>query len=612
VLSTDYKTDFTTSKSWRKDFFALALLLGIFYALWLGSHALFTPDEGRYPEVAREMVVSGDYITPRLNGVAFLDKPALYYWLQASAIKLFGVEEWALRLWPAFLGVLGCLVSYGTGRLLFNRRTGLLAAAILATSPLYYGAAHYANLDLEVASLVADSLLCFIAAMCAAISPATKNRLLIAAYVFAGAATLTKGLIGIAFPGLIIGAWILLLNKFSLLTKMRLGTGLVIFALITVPWYVLVQRANPEFLHFFFVTQQVSRFLTTQDFNSKAPGWFYVPVVLAGFLPWTLFFFQALTQTLRRIWQDRQKHAVDLFLVLWFLIIFIFFSIPRSKTVGYILPVLPAMALITARYIDVIWVNPRQQKFSGVKSIFILLCLAVAGMFLAAPYLTVISFPATYFSELRSMALVLSGSALGALLLFRSPQFWKTIVCFGMTAVVSLLLFVSSVNVLNEKTVKPIALELKNYLQPGDEVVTYYRYYQDLPLYLQQQVTVVADWHAPDIAYNDNWLREMWYGMPFQNTSAWLIEKNTFWQRWNSDKRLFVVTDEDYYHELQKQTTVYKLSQFHSTVLLSNKPYSTASRNIHSLPKVNVTTGSVANTMSNASGYGIFITLRKK
>ena len=127
----------------------MTLLLGIFYALWIGSHAFFTPDEGRYPEVASEMVVSGDYITPRLNGVAFLDKPALYYWLQASAIKLFGVNEWALRLWPAFLGVLGCLMLYAAGSLLFNRRSGLLAAGILATSPLYYGGAHYANLDLK-------------------------------------------------------------------------------------------------------------------------------------------------------------------------------------------------------------------------------------------------------------------------------------------------------------------------------------------------------------------------------------------------------------------------------------------------------------------------------
>ena len=124
-------------RQWAIDIIFLALLFGFFYAFWIGSYALFTPDEGRYSEVAREMVTSGDYITPRLNGVAFLDKPALYYWLQASAIHLFGLKEWALRFWPAALGILGCLMTYTAGFLLFNRRTGILAAIILATSPLY-------------------------------------------------------------------------------------------------------------------------------------------------------------------------------------------------------------------------------------------------------------------------------------------------------------------------------------------------------------------------------------------------------------------------------------------------------------------------------------------
>src|SRR5580692_7343889 len=136
------------------DMLFLTVMLGIFYALWMGSYPLFTPDEGRYSEVAREMVVTGDYITPRLNGVAFLDKPVLYYWLQASAIHLFGLTESALRFWPALLGILSCLIVYLAGRQFFNRRTAIFAAIILATSPLYYAASHYANLDIEVASLV--------------------------------------------------------------------------------------------------------------------------------------------------------------------------------------------------------------------------------------------------------------------------------------------------------------------------------------------------------------------------------------------------------------------------------------------------------------------------
>lgn len=279
------------TRDWLFDIIGLVLLLGLFYALWMGAHALVTPDEGRYSEVAREMVVTGDYITPRLNGVAFLDKPVLYYWLQASAIKLFGLSEAALRCWPMIIGLLGCVMTYLAGRVLFDRRTGIVSAIILATSSLYYGAAHYANLDLEVGVLISSALFSFIIAM-SLDNPRLKTRFLLLAYVFAALAVLTKGLIGIAFPIMIIGAWILILNRWSLLLKMHLVQGMLIFFAITLPWYVLVQKANPEFLHFFFVTQQVARFLTMQDFNSKAAYWFYVPVVLAGMFPWSLFLFQ--------------------------------------------------------------------------------------------------------------------------------------------------------------------------------------------------------------------------------------------------------------------------------------------------------------------------------
>jgi hypothetical protein len=102
-------------------------------------------------------------------------------------------------------------------------------------------------------------------------------------------------------------------------------------------------------------------------------------------------------------------------------------------------------------------------------------------------------------------------------------------------------------------------------------VVTYYRYYQDLPLYLEQTVTIVAHWRAQDIAYNDNWVREMWYGMPFQDTSQWLIDDKAFWERWHSAKRLYVVTDDDYYQALKSKVTVYKISEYNDKILLSNQ-----------------------------------------
>jgi 4-amino-4-deoxy-L-arabinose transferase-like glycosyltransferase len=549
----------------------LALLLGIFYALWIGSHPLFTPDEGRYSEVAREMVVTGDYVTPRLNGVAFLDKPALYYWLQASAIKVFGLTEAALRFWPAVLGILSMLVTYITGRLLFSRRAGLMSAIILATSPLYYGGAHYANLDLEVASLVADSLLCFIAAMEGSL-PRLKNALLIAAYTFAGLAALTKGLIGIAFPAMIIGAWILLLNRWNLLTKMRLFLGLTIFIAIAAPWYVLVQQANPEFLHFFFVTQQVSRFLTTQDFNSKAAVWFYIPVVLTGFFPWTIFLVQTLAEKIQLVWHDRQKHAAELYLLLWFVIVLVFFSIPRSKTVGYILPLFPVMALLVGSYLDGLWENAKAKGIRAASLVFMCLGVILSGAFFVLPYFNqILEAPIQFLHYVRYMGVALAIAVVCVYTLRNKSRLAPLFSCLTTTIAVLLLIFIFSASSINEKTIKPLAMQLKTQLQPEDEVVAFYKYYQDLPIYLERRITIVADWHASDIPHKDNWLREMWYGMVFQDTKNWLIEDDTFWQRWNSDKRLYVITDEDYYNTLKTKTTVYKIAQQRDVVLLSNK-----------------------------------------
>lgn len=560
------------NRPWIFDLIFMTILIGIFYAIWIGSHALFTPDEGRYSEVAREMVASGDYITPRLNGVAFLDKPVLYYWLQASAINLFGLKEWALRFWPALIGVLGCLITYAAGNLLFSRRTGIIGALILATSPLYYGAAHYANLDLEVAVLIGNSLMLFIMA---AQSPQGKSRslLMLAAYFFAALAFLTKGLIGIVFPAMVIGAWILLLNRWSILKSMHLVIGLIGFTLLTLPWYILVQKANPEFLHFFFVTQQVARFLTKADFNNKTVFWFYVPIVIAGIFPWCVFVIQAVSQHIKKVWQDRQKHAANLFILLWLVIIFTFFSIPKSKTVGYILPIFPALALLIGNYLDNLWQQTKSKGITAGMIGFIILSGITSIGFLIAPSIKSLEVSPEmipYFSLASILFLV--GGAVSIYLLF-SQQFSKMFYCLLAVACAFLLILSASSNSINKRSIKPLTQELNAILKPGDEVVTYFKFYYDLPIYTEKRITIVADWKASDIAQNDNWVRELWYGMPFQDTKEWLIDKETFWKRWQSDKRLFVLTDINYYEQLSSEakSNLYQISRYKDTLLLSNK-----------------------------------------
>lgn len=505
------------SRDWVMDLAGLGILFMLFYFVWMGHYPFFIPDEGRYSEVAREMIESGDYITPRVNGVVFLDKPILYYWLQAIAMHLFGVNEWAVRFFPALCGILGCLATYLCGRTLYDRRTGILSAIILATTPLYYACAHYANLDLEVATWITCSLFLF---LCGAQSNTSARAwLLSSAFIFAGLAFLTKGMIAIAFPGLIGLTWIVLTKRWHVLQTMPFVLGISLFLCVTLPWYTLVQMRNPAFLHYFFVTQQITRFLSAGTFNNPAPIWFYAPVVLLGFLPWTLFLLLAIMQYGKAKLISSAFQQNTLFFILWASIVFGFFSIPHSKTISYILPIFPPLALLVGRHLAAHW---EQHK--------------------------------TY-ATLATMA-----------------------------SVIFLLIVMMNAASLNDKSTKPLATELKAVLKPNDEVVNYFKFYQDIPLYLQQKITLVADWHSPNIQHNDNWVRELWYGVPFQTENRQLIDEAVFWQRFASHQRMFVFLNDNYFSQFKSHTKHYViLARYNDIILLSNQPVTLNKNNPHLL-----------------------------
>ena len=345
------------------------LLLATFAIAWfcnLGYRHLAKSDEGRYAEIPREMVASGDWLTPRLNGFKYLEKPALQYWATAAAFSAFGTTEWAARLWPGLTGFFGVLLVFWTGNRLFGPPVGLYGAAVTASSAIYVSIGHMLTLDMGLAFFMSASVFAIALAQRDQASESERRRWMLLAWAAAALAVLSKGLVGIVLPAGAVALYVLVERDWKILARLHTASGALLFVAITAPWFVAVSVVNPEFFRFFFIHEHFERFLT-QEHRRYEPAWYFIPVVLVGVLPWILSLFPALWRAWRRspdaAFQPRR------FLLLWCAFVFVFFSASGSKLASYILPILPALALLIGS--TLVSAGPR----------FALAQAAVAGLF---------------------------------------------------------------------------------------------------------------------------------------------------------------------------------------------------------------------------------------
>ncbi|WP_428419769.1 phospholipid carrier-dependent glycosyltransferase [Methylibium sp.] len=349
----------------------LVAALSIVWWVWsLGLRPISLPDEGRYAGVARDMLAHGDWLVPRLNGLPFFHKPPLFYWIDALAMGAFGVGPVAARTASAFGALLACAALAWHARRLAGPRFALAALAALSLQPLFFFGGQFANLDMLVAGCITATVVAWAHGLAA---PDGEGRTALRiGWAAAACGVLAKGLIGWVLPALVVLPWALvMLERPRLRTLMRWADplGVLLTLAIALPWFVLVARAHPGFLDYFVLEQHVRRYATAH-FNNRQPPWFYVAVLALGALPWTL----ALAG-LRGAWRAAEA-AQRRWLVLWAwwaLAIVLFFSLPRSKLVGYVLPVLPPLALLVA------WVlmhrvrGPRWERIAA--ALGVILCL---------------------------------------------------------------------------------------------------------------------------------------------------------------------------------------------------------------------------------------------
>ncbi len=325
----------------RRAVWLLVLLLALIWFCNLDYRKLVRPDEGRYAEIPREMVASGDWLTPRLNGLKYFEKPALQYWATAAAYEAFGETHWAARLWPALTGFLGILFTAFAGARLWGRQAGVYAGLICASSVLYIGIGHLLTLDMGVSFFLNAGVLALALAQRARRPESTRNWMLLA-WASIGLAILSKGLIGAALPGAAFVIYSLVCRDFSAWKKLHIARGIALMLAITAPWFIWVSIVNPGFAWFFFIHEHIQRFLTP---GANRPGhWYYfVPILLGGMLPWT-FAMLGLPAAWRR--EPIEGFQPRRFLLVWCVLVFVFFSVSQSKLPSYILPIFPALALL--------------------------------------------------------------------------------------------------------------------------------------------------------------------------------------------------------------------------------------------------------------------------
>jgi 4-amino-4-deoxy-L-arabinose transferase-like glycosyltransferase len=465
---------------------ALVALLAALALAWfggLGERKLLKADEGRYAEIPREMLASGDWLTPRVNGFKYFEKPPLQYWATAAAFAAFGVAEWSARLWTALTGLLGILLAYYAGRRLLGAAGGTCAAAVLAGSAMYAFAGHVTSLDMALSLFLALAVFSIGLAQSDATAPGARRSWMLAAWAAMALAVLTKGLIGLVLPAAAVLAYAAWQRDATLLRRLHVVAGSALFLAIAAPWFVAVSAANPEFARFFFVHEHFERFLTTQH-HHVGPIWYFVPVLAAGAVPWLLSLLPALWQAARSA--PPARFQPQRFLLAWCVVVFAFFSVSGSKLPSYILPMFPALALLVAAQLA----RASRRLLAAQAGLAALIGLAALG---AAAARALPALPEPYRPWIMAAGAALAAPAIAALWLAARGRALASVLALAAGGLAFTQLVVLGHGSLSPRYSAYDAVERARPGLPADAPFYAVREYDHtLPFYLGRTVTMVG------------------------------------------------------------------------------------------------------------------------
>ena len=511
------------------------ILLVAFGLIWFSNleyRKLVNPDEGRYAEIPREMVASGDWTTPRLNDIKYFEKPALQYWATAMAYTVFGEHQWTARLWSALTGFLGVLMVFFTGRRLFGATAGWYAALVLGSSLLWVLIGHVNTLDMGVSFFLSAAVCAFLLAQHDAADARARARWMLAAWAALALAVLSKGLIGLVLPGAALVLYIVIERDWRLAGRLRLFAGSALLLALTLPWFVSVSLANPEFFHFFFIHEHFERFLT-REHGRYQPPYYFIPVLLAGMLPWTFTLIDALARAWKR--DPQRRFQAQRFLLVWAAVVFVFFSASSSKLVSYILPIFPALALLTG--VRLTQLGKRALAWQTLPAAF-------AGIALLALLPGIERFasrevPAELFRDyaawlIAAGVLEIAGAATCAWLASRGRTAGALALLAAVGLVFAQLVLSGHESLSRANSAYHIAQKIKPELKPGMPFYSVNTYDQSLQFYLQRSTTMVV--------YKD----ELGFGIE-QEPRKFIRDFPLFEKTWNAEREALALMSPDAY-----------------------------------------------------------------
>ncbi|NQE48596.1 glycosyltransferase [Herbaspirillum rubrisubalbicans] len=548
-------------------------LLILFLLVWfwmLGARVLVPTDEGRYAEMAREMVATQDWITTRLNGIKYFEKPPLQTWMNAITFELFGLGEWQARLWTGLCGLLGIGLAAYTGSRVFNGRVGFYAALVLASSFFWAGMGHINTLDMGLSGMMTIALCALLMAQRDGVSREGQRNWMLLCWAGMALAVLSKGLIGIVLPGAVLVLYTLFARDWAIWKRLHLVKGLLLFFAICTPWFVAVSLRNPEFPQFFFIHEHFQRF-TTKIHSRTGPWYYFIPILVLGIIPWLGVFFQSLWKGTREQRDTAGYNSLNggrfqpkRLLLVWAVFIFVFFSISDSKLPSYILPIFPALALLIACYLEeadykaLAWAGSLVALPSAVALAFIPRVPELAKDAYSLPLIQ------AHIPYLYAGALIFFIGGIAAIRLARQHKDWAVTALATTAFVAGQLLMLGHDPQGRYSAGVDYVPALQAELKPETPIYLVGRYEQALPFYLRRTMILVE--HAD----------EMEFGLK-QEPQLWLPTIDAFVAQWVADhaagKKDIAIIDPTIYQQLvQRKLPMRLIGQDPRRVIVANDP----------------------------------------